>query len=437
MGEIDFDALAAEALDILQRYIRVDTTNPPGNESLACDFLAGVLTAGGIESRILTAAPGRANLHAVLPAGSGDAKPLVLLNHTDVVPVEASHWQVGPFAGVVRDGFVWGRGSLDMKGMAVLELVTLLTLKRRGVRLRRPVAFLAVADEEAGSDYGAEWLDQHHSDLLDAAFVFNEGGYGAESYLGVDRPLFGVSRAEKGPLWLTLKANGRPGHGSIPHDDNCLDRIVRAMGRIAGWRRPLYLTEPMRDSLRAAYAAGYLGLDPDKAPVEEIVARHPSLLPLLSNTISATGLHSGVKHNVIPASASATIDCRLVPGYSPKRFIDELRAQIDDPKVEIDVVFGSESPVTAPVPEVEAAIREAAAIVMPEAAVIPRVSAGFTDSRTFRRRGVPAYGFAPMLLGRGEQGGQHGNDERLSLKNLRIGVEMMYRVVYRLCAADA
>jgi acetylornithine deacetylase/succinyl-diaminopimelate desuccinylase-like protein len=433
MGAIDWDAVAAEAVELLQRYIRINTTNPPGNEERAADFLAGLLDAEGIDSRRLFSAPGRANLVADLPGSDGE-KPLVLLNHTDVVPVEAEQWDIEPFGGLIKDGYVWGRGALDMKGMGVLELMTVLTLKRRGVRLRRPVRFLAVADEEAGSEYGVEWLNREHPDLMDAAFVINEGGYGAETYLGSERPLFGVSMAEKSPLWLTLRATGKPGHGSAPHDDNVLDRMVRAMHRVQAWQRPYLMTPPVADALRAAHAEGYIDVNPDSISVAQIAERYRSLRTLLSNTISATGLSAGVKHNVIPATASATLDCRLVPGFEHERFIKELRSVIDDSRVEVEVAFASESPPTPSDTELHAAIKDVCHDVMPEAAVLPRVTAGFTDSRAFRRRGVPAYGFVPMLLGPEEQGGMHGNNERISLANLRRGVEVLYRVVERVCA---
>ncbi len=434
MSAPDWDALANEAADLLQRYIRIDTSNPPGNEALACDFIEAVLSAEGIPSRRLTSAPGRDTLIADLPAPDSDAKPLVLLNHTDVVPVEKQYWSVDPFAGVIKDGYLWGRGTLDMKGMGILELVTLLNLKRRDVRLRRPVRFFAVADEEAGSNYGIEWLDKHHPETLDAAFVLNEGGYGSTSYLGVERPLFGISVAEKSPLWLTLKATGLPGHGATPHDDNVLDRIVRAMQRVQSWQRPLVLTQPVVEALRAARAEGYVEVDPDRASAEEIASRHRQLKVLLQNTISATGLHSGMKHNVIPATASATIDCRLVPGYSSDRFINELRGVIGDPRIEIETVFSSESKASPLDTELMTAIRDATAAVMPGAPLLPRVMVGFTDSRTFRRRGVPSYGFVPMLLAPNEQSGMHGHNERISLTNIRLGVEVMAGVVERLCA---
>ena len=430
--EINWDAVADEAVDLLQRYIRIDTTNPPGNEELAADFLAELLAAEGIESRKLISAPGRANLVADLEA-EGDEKPLILLNHTDVVPVEAEYWSIDPFGGEIKDGYVWGRGALDMKGMGVLELMTVLTLKRRGARLHRPIRFLAVADEEAGSDYGVEWLDREHPELLDAAFVLNEGGYGAETYLGSERPLFGVSMAEKSPLWLTLRATGKPGHGSAPHDDNVLDRMVRAMHRVQDWQRPYLKTQPVADLLQAAFDEHYIDADPSDMTPEELADRYRSLRTLLTNTISATGLQTGIKHNVIPATASATLDCRLVPGYEHERFIEELRQVIDDPKVEIEVTFASESSASPGDTDLHEVIKAVCNELMPEAAVLPRVTAGFTDSRAFRRLGVPAYGFVPMLLAPEEQGGMHGNNERISLENLRRGVEVMYRVVERLC----
>ena len=435
MTQPDWDALTDEAVDILRRYIAIDTTNPPGNEQQATEFLAQLLAKDGIDSRTLESAPGRANLVAELPAETHE-KPLVLLNHTDVVPVEAGHWQVDPFAGVLKDGYVWGRGALDMKGMGVLELMTMRLLKRHGVRLRRPIRFLAVADEEAGSEYGIEWIDREHPELLDVAFAINEGGYGATSYLGVERPLFGVSMSEKSPIWLTLRATGRPGHGSAPHDDNVLDRMVRAMSRIQAWQRPYLMTEPVADALRAAHTEGYLDLNPDRASPQQIVDRYRTLRTLLSNTISATGLNTGVKHNVIPATASATLDCRLVPGYAHERFIDELRKTIDDPRVEIDIAFASESPTSPHKTELYDSIRDICSDVMPEAALLPRVTAGFTDSRTLRRRGVPSYGFVPMLIAPEDQGGMHGNNERISVANIRLGLEVLYRVVERTCALE-
>jgi acetylornithine deacetylase/succinyl-diaminopimelate desuccinylase-like protein len=210
--------------------------------------------------------------------------------------------------------------------------------------------------------------------------------------------------------------------------------MVRAMHRVQDWKRPYLMTEPVAHALRSAHAEGYLDLDPDRATPQQIVDRYRSLRTLVSNTISATGLNTGIKHNVIPATASATLDCRLVPGYEHERFIDELRKTIDDPKVEIEAAFASASPSSTPETELYAAIRDVCGEVMPEAALLPRVTAGFTDSRTLRRRGVPSYGFVPMLIAPEEQGGMHGNNERISVENIRLGLEVLFRVVERTCA---
>jgi acetylornithine deacetylase/succinyl-diaminopimelate desuccinylase-like protein len=195
------------------------------------------------------------------------------------------------------------------------------------------------------------------------------------------------------------------------------------------------MTQPVKDALRVAHAEGYIDLNPDKHNADAIAHRYRSLRTVLTNTISATGLHAGMKHNVIPATAHATLDCRLVPGYEHERFIAEVRRVIDDPKVQIEATFASESPTTDAGTELHGAIEAVCREIMPEAALLPRVTAGFTDSRTFRRRGVPAYGFVPMLLAPDEQAGMHGNNERISIANIRLGCEVLFRVVERVCVA--
>jgi acetylornithine deacetylase/succinyl-diaminopimelate desuccinylase-like protein len=254
-----------------------------------------------------------------------------LLNHTDVVPVERAHWSVDPFAGLIKDGYLWGRGALDMKGMGILELIAVLHLKRRGLRLRRPVRFFAVADEEAGSEYGVEWMDKHHPETMDAAFVINEGGYGSSSYLGVERPLFGLSMAEKSPLWLTLKAKGTPGHGATPHDDNVLDRIVRAMQRVSPGNAA-GSDAPVADALRAARAEGYLDLTRTAPPPMRSRLATASCASSSPTRSAPPGLTPASSTTSYP-SASAALDCRLVPGYEHERFVYDLGKVIDDPKI--------------------------------------------------------------------------------------------------------
>ncbi|MDZ4279032.1 MAG: M20/M25/M40 family metallo-hydrolase, partial [Dehalococcoidia bacterium] len=244
MGEpkIDWEAVTQEATDLLSRYIAIDTTNPPGNEERAARFFAELLRGEGIQDLTFYDASdaeshGRVSLRAVLP-GDGSARPLVLLNHTDVVPVERDGWDEDPFAGLVKDGVIWGRGSIDMKSMGIMELIALLLIHRQRIPHKRDIVFLAVADEEAGSKYGVEFLAQHHPEALEAEYVLNEGGWGTTEVMGVRRPAFNCAVSEKGPLWLRLSTEGRPGHGSVPRADNALDRLVRALHRIHEWQRP-------------------------------------------------------------------------------------------------------------------------------------------------------------------------------------------------------
>lgn len=235
---IDWDAVTEEATRLLAEFVRINTTNPPGNEHLACDWLRELLDAEGIESQSFDPGGGRSSLIATLPGDGSRGKALTLLNHTDVVPVEEAHWSVPPFDGVVRDGFVWGRGTLDMKGLGILQLMVLLLHRRLDLPLRRDLTFLAVADEEAGGMQGIEYLDRERPELLDCDFVINEGGAGATSLFGAERTVLQVGVAEKGPLWLRLSATGSPGHGSVPHGDNALERLTQALSRVLGWRRP-------------------------------------------------------------------------------------------------------------------------------------------------------------------------------------------------------
>ena len=368
-------------------------------------------------------------------AGDGSAGgPLLLLNHTDVVPAEAAHWQEDPLAGVVRDGYVWGRGAVDMKGMAVLELLTLLACRRLRIPLRRDLVFAAVADEEAGGTYGIDFLAECHPNAIDCDFVINEGGTGAGEIFGVRRPVFHVGIAEKGPLWLRLSATGTPGHGSVPHDDNALERIVRALGRIQAWERPTLLTAEVAAYFDALHHAGILPHPPTAEVLRALAAEHPRLHSMQTNSVAVTTLTSGVRPNVIPAEASATLDVRLVSGYSPERFLAELHGVIDDPRVRVQTIFSSSTPASPMDSPLYCAIRESVEAICPGAAVVPSVSTGFTDSRVFRRRGIPAYGFMPLLLEPPDMGTVHGNDERLSITALGLGLRILFQVVRSVCA---
>ena len=435
---IDWDQVTKEATDLLCRYIAIDTTNPPGNEEPAAHFLADLLRAEGIDDITFYDASaadskGRVSMRARLP-GDGSARPLVLLNHMDVVPVERDGWQEDPFAGVVKDGVIWGRGAVDMKSMGIMELIAVSLIKRHNIAHRRDIVFLAVADEEAGSEYGVEFLARSHPEALEAEFVLNEGGWGTTEVMGVKRPAFNCAVSEKGPCWLRLVAEGRPGHGSVPHDNNALERLVRALHRIQEWQRPRTVVPELAECFARAHRAGYIADEPTDDSIIELAERNPLIRALTRNTISITTARAGVKHNVIPATAEATLDCRLLPGTDSQAFIEELRAVIDDPKIRIETVLDSSTPSSPVEGELMDVIRDVVRDHVEEATVLPSVSAGFTDSRVFRRLGITAYGFIPVILEPSEGLTIHGHNERLSIENLLLGCQMLFQIVRRICA---
>ena len=430
---IDWDAWTEQATEWLSEFIRVDTVNPPGNESRACEWLGHILDAEGIPYQTYDPGNGRATLVARLQGTGTRGKPLILLSHTDVVPFERDQWTVDPMGGEIREGFVWGRGALDMKSQGIMELITFLIHKRQNLPLTRDLVYMAVADEEAGSTYGIEYLDREHPEVLDCEYVINEGGGGSTEALGVERNTINIGVSEKGPLWLTLRAHGRPGHGSVPHDDNAADHLVRALNRVLTWQRPYVVTPEVQEYFNQLHAAGILDRAPTSAVLAELAEGNPRLKSIQMNSISLTTLNAGVKHNVIPAMAEATIDCRLVPGYDAEKFIAELQRVIDDPRIEIERVFVASTLTTSHQTELYEIMKRESRRVLEDALVLPSVSTGFTDSRVFRRRGAAAYGFVPTVTGPSEQGRVHGNDERISIENLRIGTQIMHQVVRGIC----
>ena len=430
---IDWDDVTAEIVSVLRDYLRIDTTNPPGNEQVAAEFLANLLENEGYETEYLESGPGRGSMRTRL-VGSGEQRPLMLLNHTDVVPAQPEFWDADPFAAEQRDGELWGRGALDMKGMGVLELLVMLLFKRLGLTPKRDIVFLAVADEEAGSAFGMEWLDQHaRSWITEPEFALNEGGMGALNFLGSNRPVFACSPAEKSPLWLKLRAEGQPGHGSTPHGDNAVDRLVRALYAIQQWERAVTVQPTTSEALERMRAANVWG---GAAPnVTRLCQTYPAFAAVTRDTISNTGATSGFKHNVIPADAEATLDCRLLPGESHDAFIRKMRDVIDDDKVTIEVVFGSESPSSSFETELVSVVEDVVREQVEGALVVPSTCVGFTDSRVLRRHGVHAYGFVPTLMDASLASGVHGHNERVPIEGLKTGIQVLFEVVRRFTAA--
>jgi len=427
------------AMEWLQEYLRLDTTNPPGHELVAAQFFKKILDQEGIEARIFEYQPGRADLWARLPHTNTEAKrPIILLNHMDVVSSDAQHWRVPPFSGEMRDGAIYGRGAQDMKGEGIAQLVTLLMMKRERVALDRDIIFLAVSDEEADGS-GTDWMIQHQRDLLEnAEFLINEGGEnllqdGTVRYIGVDV-------GEKIPFWLHVVAHGRPGHGSRPILDSAPNRLVRALDRILAYRTPYKVLPVVEEFLRdmAPYepperAKRYRNLRQalQDRNFQEQVDHDESLSFLLRNTVALTMLGGSGQTNVIPEEAWANLDVRLLPGEDATQFLDTMRKIVNDPDVTVEPVPGGarEANYSPTDTLLYGAIRRVSSHYFPEVPVVPRLTSGYTENQRYRPLGVQAYGFTPYTATDAEGSTEHGNDERIRVEEVRRGPRILYDVV--------
>ena len=438
----NWQALGDEAVALLSRYIQIDTTNPPGNELKAAQFLKTILDKAGIEARIIESAPGRANLYARL-RGNGSKQAIVLMHHMDVVPAEAKLWQEPPFSGAVKDGVIWGRGSLDNKGGGVMELITLLTLKQQGAALKSDVIFLGTADEEAGGVFGAGYLLDKHPELFkDVSVVFNEGGGIRVGDDGRAR-LYSVGVAEKVPLWLKLTAPGTPGHAASPGDNQAVLKLVAALNRLASYQTPIKVTAEVQQFYADSAAAAPVNrreqyLDLRKALQEPSFAaefvKDRSNNARVRNTISITGIKGSDKINVIPGEATAEVDVRLLPGEEPQAFINEMRRVVADDSIKIDILLSRTAATSPTSPEAMKVITEYAKAHDPGAAILFPMGAGFTDCHFFRAKGIPCLGFLPQRSTASSEGLVHGVDERMAVERLTASVRAMYEIVRKLVA---
>ena len=439
----DWPALEDEAERLLARYVQLDTSNPPGNERIAADFFEKVFARDGIESQIFESAPRRASIVARL-RGDGSKPPVVLMHHMDVVPADPRFWKHAPFAGETRNGAIWGRGAIDVKGMGVTNAMALLALARAKAKLAADVIFLGVADEEAGGALGAGFMVEKHFDLFaGAGVVLNEGGYIATDNAGEVR-FYAVETAQKVPLWLRLTATGSPGHGSLPRPDSAPSRLLAALSRIEGWATPLHVvpelqrfyadTAHLENGARRERLRDLRTALQDPAFAAEFTA-NPRQNAQVRNTISLTVLASGAKTNVIPPEASAELDVRLLPDQDPKQFLSEITQVIADDKIRVETLL-SFPPASSPSEhELFDVLREIAALRHPGAVVATPLATGFTDCHYFREKSIPCYGFLPFAFSDRDAALVHGNDERLSLANLKSGTRLAYELVSRLAGA--
>lgn len=438
-------SLGDRAARYLTDLVRLDTTNPPGNETRAAVYLKGVADRYEIPAELLGADPGRLNFVARL-RGNGSARPLLLMAHSDVVPADREQWTVDPFSAEIRDGEIFGRGAQDDKNLLAAELAVLVELKRRGTKLRRDVILLAESDEESGST-GIQWLIANAFDSISAEAALNEGGVAQDLRSGVR--LFQIQTAEKIPSRVVLTARGTAAHASLPRPDNCIVHLARALVRLEN-DQPVRLNPTTRRYLaEIAALPDYRWLAPLVPKLEQlstaysaaaqIRAREPELDAQLRTTVSPTIISGGMKINVIPNAAEARLDVRRLPNDSREEVLGRIRRMINDPAVEVAPEAGAEMPAAPPSPgdsPVYLAMERTLAASAPRAVVLPYMARGATDGAYLRTKGVAVYG-VPLFIREKHQGRPHGNDERISVENLAAGTELLWRIVLAAAADQA
>lgn len=416
----DWTAIEQRAVPFLQQYVRIESVNPPADTRAAAQLFKSELERNGLPVTLYTSGPnGQTNLVTRLKGRDSSRKPLLLLNHFDVVPVDRKAWSVDPFGAVIRDGSIWGRGTLDMKGLGVMQLMALIALKQAGIAPARDIVMLSTADEETDGVYGVQWMIEHHWSEIDSEYVLDEGGFGTRELLSPDRLVFGVMAGEKQVLWVRLRARGTAGHGSQPIGDNANLTLLKAIGKaldLPQSARVNPVVEEMRHNLDGRLADNrFVGA-------------------IQRNTISLTTLASGVgsppKANVIPSTAEATLDCRLLPGVNSDEFLSEMKARINDPKVTVEAIShpvdagasGGGTPLFG-------AIKTALLKYYPEAVVTPILVPYGTDSVKLRRKGVTPYGFLPVVIDAATAASMHSDQERLPVTGFLQGIHIMFDVI--------
>ncbi len=451
LPQSDWNGLRGETVEHLSRLIRIDTTNPPGNEMVLARDLEQTLRAAGIETHLFEPVADRAALVACLRAPHPTSAPVLLLAHMDVVGVAREAWTTNPFGGDVVDGYVYGRGAIDDKGMLTVNMMTLLLLRRllTGGRheLTRDVVLVATSDEEAGGTIGTEWLIENHPELMRAEFALNEGG----RIRVVDgRPLYAaIQCAEKVSNVVRVTATGPGGHASVPLPGNPVARLARAVSVISDHREPVVLLPTTRGFLaglaevwpHAAERTAMSDLASDDAARRDRGARTLSATPLfdaiLRTGISATMLDAGVRHNVIPTEASAVLSVRTLPGESIDSVVGRLRDVVNDPAVHFEVTHrGHDAPPSDAGSAAFAAIRDSLHEIDPSIAAVPYLSTGATESAFLRRWGVPTYGILPFPLTMDDETRMHGHDERVPIEALEFALRLISGFVARLAIRE-
>ena len=430
------------AVTLLQQYLRIDTSNPPGREINAAEFFHSLFDEAGIPNRTYRYAPERANFCAVLK-GDGSLRPLVLLNHMDVVRADEQKWKVSPFSGGIVGGEIYGRGAEDMKNEGLLQAMVLLVAAREKLPLKRDLIFLATADEEV-NDTGSAWILNNHPELVrQAEYLITEGGSNIiqeQARNGV-KAVYGIGVAEKAPFWIRMTATGRGGHGSIPINDSAPDLLALAMARIVTWETPIHLlplveeyfhqTAVLQQGARVSQFRNIRKAVKNARFAEQLTDdEHYNYL--LRDTVSITVMKSGQQTNVIPETAYCDLDVRLLPGDEPGAFLAQLRAELDDDSIQLTPLSKFRQPNSSPTDTslyriIQQVVREH----NPQALVVPTLNSGYTESQMYRQLGIKCYGFVPIEVTPEVEATEHAANERVPVEQIRRGVKVLSEVVIR------
>jgi acetylornithine deacetylase/succinyl-diaminopimelate desuccinylase-like protein len=443
---VDWTKLESETMDYFTSLIRIDTSNPPGDETKAVNYLKPILDRAGIPNQVWSLDPNRANLIARIK-GNGSKRPIIIMGHTDVVGVQRDKWPVDPFAAIRKDGYIWGRGSGDDKSHVVSCLMTMLLLKRLNVQLDRDVVFIAEAGEEGTSSFGIGYLvDQHWNDIA-AEYALAEGGQTVSR--GSQVLYVGIATTEKTPRATRLVAHGTAGHGSRPRLDNPVIHLAAAVAKFQSWQPPMRLNDTTRAYFERlatistpdeAYRYNHIT---DPAHTEEIqryLAEHePGNYSVLRTSVVPTIIQGGFRTNVIPSEADATLDIRALPDEDMNRLYDQIRKVIADPAVEV-VADASRNRPSAPPSRIDSemfqALERSQKAMYPRAVTIPMMLTGATDNAQLRTKGVQAYGFGPIAdEAEGELHGAHSDQERVLESSIHQMAQFLWRTVLNIAAS--
>jgi len=444
-----FGEVENEITKILSNLIRINTTNPPGNELKASVYLHNILSAEGFDCKIIQSAPERANIITRID-GTGKKPALLLLSHLDVVAANKKHWSVDPFEGLIKDGFVWGRGTLDMKGMTAIEVMVCILLKRNNVKLKGDLILAATADEEKGGLNGVKYLMENYREKIYANYIINEGG-------GVGLPInnktiFTIQNAEKGIIWFKVNTKGIPGHASMPDKgSNAIILMNKVIEKLTNYNPKNFLHDSLRIFLeklaktdsRLKEAFSTIIKNPQKIDLtlDSLAPFYPDLVkeirPRVKMTITPTIIKGGLKENVLPSECETTFDCRILPGQSSDNALTIIRSLLNtiDPKnIELEILQIQEPTISSIKTELYNNIVSVLKDFDPRCDVTPLLMTGGTDSRFFRKAGSVCYGFQPRLPEKPYHRivkREHGLDERISIRNLIFGTSVLYEVIRR------